>query len=212
MSRALSLVTLPRFMQWFIPGAIWNMPAEQKAVYLTFDDGPTPGVTDFVLEQLKQYEAKATFFCIGKNIMANKGLYKRLLEEGHTVGNHTMHHANGWRTDNEAYYNEIVQCREQMLQQAGDNKKLFRPPYGKIKPSQYRQLQKEYTLVMWDILSCDYDESLGAEKVITNVTDNAKAGSVIVFHDSVKAFARLQLALPKVLACLSQNGFSFVAL
>jgi peptidoglycan/xylan/chitin deacetylase (PgdA/CDA1 family) len=212
MGFAIGLVSLPGFVRRLMPEALWRMDTEEKVVYLTFDDGPTEEVTEFVLDQLAQYGAKATFFCIGKNIAAHSDLYKRLLAEGHSVGNHTMQHANGWRTDNNAYYAEVADCRKEMVKLVADDKKLFRPPYGKMKLSQYKQLKNEYTPVMWDILTCDYDVRVSAAQVVANVVENVRAGSIIVFHDSVKAYPRLKEALPEVLAYLSKNGYSFAAL
>jgi peptidoglycan-N-acetylglucosamine deacetylase len=187
----------------FFPSAVWNIPTKEKTLYLTFDDGPVPEVTPYVLDLLKQYNAKATFFCVGENLKKHPAVFQRILKEGHAVGNHTYHHLKGWKTANENYFEDIKQC-DHLVQS-----KLFRPPYGKMKPSQFTILNSQFSIIMWDVLSKDYDQSLTGEQCLQRVLGKAKNGSIIVFHDSVKAFDRLQYALPKVLEHFSENGFEF---
>ncbi|WP_276133878.1 polysaccharide deacetylase family protein [Polluticoccus soli] len=181
---------------------VWRMPKEdQPAVYLTFDDGPHPTATPFVLDQLKQYGAKATFFCIGKNIEEFPDIYQRILDEGHTVGNHTQNHVNGWKTDTEAYLDDVKQATKHI------KSKLFRPPYGRISRVQSNfMIQAGWKIIMWDVLSGDFDLELTPEKCLQNVEKHMEPGSIVVFHDSEKAWARMYYALPKVLAfCKDKN-------
>lgn len=202
----LYLVRTPWWIKRFIyPVYDWNMPAGQKKLYLSFDDGPHPTATPFVLDTLKQYRAKASFFCIGKNVAAYPELYKRVLLEGHAVGNHTQNHLNGWKTGDAAYLANIVEASQYI------DSKLFRPPYGRITRFQARQVQKRLGLrvVMWSVLSGDFDRQLDPQKCYLNVQKNATDGSIIVFHDSEKAFERMAYALPGVLEYFSARGFGF---
>jgi len=186
-----------------IPGLIWSIKTKKKEVFLTFDDGPIPEVTPWVLETLKAYDAKATFFCVGDNVRKNKRFYQMILEQGHKVGNHTMNHLNGWMNFNKTYFENIGLCKELV------DSDLFRPPYGKIKPSQIIRLKKNYRIVMWDVLSKDYDADLSGEQCFDRIRKNCKPGSIVVFHDSIKAEKRLRYALPKSLEYLKQQGFTF---
>lgn len=189
---------------------IWSIPTNEPKVYLTFDDGPTPEITEWVLEQLKQYNAKAAFFCIGNNIEKHPEIFKKVIAEGHSIGNHTFNHVKGWKTSNKMYFEEVQNCEEsiQKLSAATPQPKLFRPPYGKIKPSQSKVLRKEgYKIIMWDVLSVDFDTTITPEKCLGNVIENIDNGSIIVFHDSIKAFPNLEYALPKTLDFLKNKGF-----
>ena len=200
------LVKTPSWVKRFIyPAYAWNMPAGQKKLYLSFDDGPHPTATPFVLDTLKKYQAKASFFCIGKNVAAYPGLYKRILLEGHAVGNHTHNHLNGWKTDDATYLANIVEASQYI------DSKLFRPPYGRITRFQARQVRERLGLqvVMWSVLSGDFDRQLDPLKCYSNVQKNAADGSIIVFHDSEKAFERMTYALPGVLEYFSARGFGF---
>jgi peptidoglycan/xylan/chitin deacetylase (PgdA/CDA1 family) len=184
------------------------MPANEHAVYLTFDDGPHPQITPWVLEQLKKYNALATFFCIGKNVLLYPEVYERIQAEGHSVGNHTQHHVNGWKVSTETYLDD-VRAAAQIIKS-----RLFRPPYGRIKKAQAAQIknalqQEDAKIVMWDVLSADFDAALSPEQCVELVLKNATAGSVIVFHDSEKAAPNLQFALPKVLEALSRRKYVF---
>ena len=189
---------------------LWTVKTTEKVIYLTFDDGPIPEVTSFVLDRLKEYNALATFFCIGRNMEENPEIFERIIKEGHSIGNHSYDHLNGWQTDNETYYNNIEKCDAALKEQLPNySPNLFRPPYGKLKPAQYKFLKDRYKIVLWDVLSYDFEIKMSEEKVLNNVLDNAGPGSIIVFHDSLKAQQRVEYALPKVLAHFSAKGFKF---
>ena len=190
---------------------IWDVSNTAKTVCLTFDDGPIPEITAWVLEELKKHNFKATFFCIGDNIEKNPEIFKKVISEGHSIGNHTFNHLNGWKTSIEVYIENTKLCEETIQKNNPSNlkTKLFRPPYGKIKASQSRKIRKlGYKIIMWDILSADFDQTLSQEKCLENVISNLRPGSVIVFHDSIKAFKNLQYVLPKTLAYLKENNFN----
>ena len=188
------------------PSLTWNIPSKEKTLYLTFDDGPIPTVTPWVIETLKEYNAKATFFCVGDNARKYPQILDMIKNSGHTTGNHTMFHLNGWKTQNRKYYSDIDECKKYI------SSDLFRPPYGRIKFSQMWHLKKYFRIVMWDVLSKDYEASLSGEKCFENVKNNSKSGSIIVFHDSLKAESRLRVALPATLKYFSESGYSFAAL
>ena len=198
-----------KFIKKIFPNYIWDIPNEENKIYLTFDDGPTPEITEWVLEQLKQHQAKATFFCIGKNIDKHPSLFSRIINEGHFIGNHTFNHLNGWKTATKEYLANTVKCEDSILN-LSTNPKLFRPPYGKIKTAQSKKLRKlGFKIIMWDVLTADFDQSITPEKCLENLLLNVKSGSVVVFHDSVKAFRNLEYTLPKSLEILKQRGFIF---
>lgn len=203
------LIKSPLLLKWYYPSLLWNKSRTEKVIYLTFDDGPIPNVTDFVLKTLKVFNAKATFFCIGDNIVKHPEVFERVKNDGHGIGNHTFNHLKGWKTDNETYLQNTLKCQE--LTQTD----LFRPPYGRIKKSQISNLKSQIPglkIVMWDVLSGDFDTKLSPEKCYQNVIKHTENGSIIVFHDSLKAFDRLSYALPKVLAYFSEKGFTFSTL
>ncbi len=194
------------FIKKLFSNYVWDFPNNGKKVYLTFDDGPTPKITDWVLLELEKHQAKGTFFCIGKNIEQNPEIYKRIKESGHSIGNHTFNHENGWNTSNENYIKSIQHSVFKTLE---NDSILFRPPYGKIKFSQSKKLRKlGYKIIMWDVLSADFDISISSEKCLENVISNIQSGSIIVFHDSEKAFKNLEYTLPKTLLFLKENGYS----
>lgn len=196
-----------RFIKFIFRRFIWSIPTRDKVVYLTFDDGPTPEITDWVLSQLDSFGAKATFFCIGNNIRNHSALFDKVIQSGHQIGNHTQNHLNGWHTAHKAYIQNILDCSKEIQYRNGTSK-LFRPPYGKVKRSQSDWLQKnDYKIVMWDILSADFDRTITPEKCLDNVIRNIRPGSIIIFHDSVKAFPNLEYALPRTLKFLSEKGF-----
>jgi len=200
------LVKTPWWLKkWIYPAYAWSMPAGQKKIYLTFDDGPHPEATPFVLDTLQRFQAKASFFCIGKNVAAHPELYKRILLDGHAVGNHTQQHLNGWKTGDADYLANIVEASQYI------DSKLFRPPYGRITRFQAKQVQERLGLrvVMWSVLSGDFDTRLEPVKCCKNVQKTAADGSIIVFHDSLKAMPRMTYALPGVLEYFSARGFSF---
>lgn len=183
---------------------VWHVPSVKKAIYLTFDDGPTPQVTDWTLDLLKQYNAKATFFCIGKNVKEHPEIYKRILDEGHSVGNHTFNHIKGWNTKTADYLKNVENASTLIKSD------LFRPPYGRITPQQSKTISKNgYNIIMWTILSLDWDKRVSKEKCAYNVIKNVGSGDIIVFHDSLKASRNMQYALPKVLEYFSNKGFTF---
>ena len=200
------LVRTPWLLKKFYPECIWDIKTDEKNIYLTFDDGPHPVATPFVLDELKKYNAKATFFCIGKNVAEHFDIYKRIIEEGHSVGNHTYDHLNGWKVKDEEYLDNIFKAKKII------DSNLFRPPYGRISRFQLKQLSgKKYDLtpIMWSVLSGDFDEEVTGEECYLTVAKYAKAGAVVVFHDSEKAFERLRYALPLVLKNFKEKGFEF---
>ena len=204
-------VKTPQFVKRIFPQYIWNQVTTKKVIYLTFDDGPTPIITHWVLDELKKHQAKATFFCIGKNVAHYPDIASAILKQGHTIGNHTQNHLNGWFSDTNAYVNDVEKANQQINKFT--SQRLFRPPYGKIKPSQANKLQKQgCQIVMWDVLSADFDTTITKEKCLQNVLKNTQNGSIVVFHDSVKASGKLQYVLPKVLDYFAENGFEFKAL
>lgn len=199
-------VKTPNFIRSFYKNYIWNITTDKKEIFLTFDDGPTPKITSFVLDLLSKHNAKATFFCIGKNIKNHPNLFNRIIKEGHTVGNHTQNHENGWKTNNVNYLNSVDSC-ELLINKSN---LLFRPPYGKIKRSQAIKLIKNgYKIIMWSVLSGDFDTKLSKEKCLDNVLLNTKKGDIIVLHDSKKAFNTLQYILPKIMQYYADKGYQF---
>jgi len=204
----------PFLLKKLYPNCIWDIPSKEKVLYLTFDDGPTPDITDWTLDVLKQYNAKATFFCIGNNIEKHPEVFRRIDKEGHSIGNHTFNHPKGWKLQTEVYLNEIERT-QRLIDSKTTNQKshinnLFRPPYGQITFKQARALRKlNYQIIMWDVLSFDWKDTISDETCLQNVVANAKSGSIIVFHDSIKASKRLQYALPKVLDHFTEKGFVF---
>ena len=188
------------------------MDREQKSLYLTFDDGPIPEVTPWVLKQLEHYRAKATFFVIGDNVQKHPEILNQIHQRGHTIANHTQHHLRGTQTDHEAYLEDVFKCETTLSHtlKTVRLKGLFRPPYGRIKQNQAKSLtQLGYKIVMWDVLSADFDPKVSSQQCLKNVMQSAKSGSVIVFHDSLKAKEKLEYALPRVLAHFSKEGFEF---
>ena len=199
-----------RFVKTIFPNYIWDIPNNEKKIYLTFDDGPIPEITEWTLAQLKTHNAKATFFCIGDNIQKHPEIFKKVIENGHAIGNHTFNHLKGWETSLEDYIENTKKCSETMVncQLNTEHCQLFRPPYGKIKPSQAKTLRKlGYKIIMWDIISMDFDQIISTEECLNNVLKNIESGSIIVFHDSVKAWKNLEYVLPKTLVFLNENGF-----
>ena len=193
----------------------WRFSISKKEIYLTFDDGPTPEITTFVLNELKKHNAKATFFCIGKNISTHPEIFKQIIKEDHSVGNHTQNHLNGWKNKTQDYIKNTLEV-ERILQLSNFKTlklNLFRPPYGKIKQKQAKYLlSKGYKIIMWSVLSGDFDTNLSKEKCLQNVLKNTSNGSIVVFHDSVKAAEKVKYVLPKVLEYFSKKGFQFKAI
>jgi len=199
------VTTKPSWLRAFYGKCIWNIKTDQKELYLTFDDGPHPEHTPFVLEELRKHNATATFFCIGKNVTLYPGVYKMIIDSGHSIGNHTNTHLDGWRTTSKRYYTDIENAASVI------DSNLFRPPYGHIKPLQASILARKYGLktVMWSVLTGDFDTKTSPEKCYSNVMDNIKPGQIIVFHDNDIAAHNLRLVLPKILENLSAQGYSF---
>ncbi|MEO5776406.1 MAG: polysaccharide deacetylase family protein [Flavobacterium sp.] len=196
------------FVKRIFPNYVWDIPNPENKVYLTFDDGPTPEITEWTLEQLKKYDAKATFFCIGNNIEKHPAIFQKIIQDSHAIGNHTFNHLKGWKTTNDEYIENVALCQSKILIPNSQIPNLFRPPYGKIKPSQSKILRKlGYKIIMWDVLSYDFDKTITPEKCLDNVLRNLESGSIIVFHDSIKAEQNLRYVLPKTLAFLKENGF-----
>jgi peptidoglycan/xylan/chitin deacetylase (PgdA/CDA1 family) len=186
----------------------WDIPNNENKVYLTFDDGPTPEITEWTLVQLKTYNAKATFFCIGDNIRKYPEVFEKVINDNHSIGNHTFNHLNGWKTNTKNYIENTTLYKAEQYKTITEDCNLFRPPYGKIKPSQSKILRKlGYKIIMWDILSEDFDTTISPEHCLENVLKNIKSGSIIVFHDSKKAFRNLEYTLPRTLEFLKEKGF-----
>lgn len=195
-----------RALKFLYPKAVWNVKTDEQNLYLTFDDGPIPGLTEWVLDILKQYNVKATFFCVGNNIEKHPELFKRIKEEGHLVGNHTFNHVKGFKTKTADYIDNTLKC------EALTKTKIFRPPYGQLKRPQYKKLLEHgYKIVMWDVISYDY-EKIGPEQCFLNVKKNVKKGSVILFHDNVKAEKNIKYALPLTIEYFLKLNYNFVTL
>lgn len=197
------LVKTPKIIQNLFPNFIWSMPTKEKVLYLTFDDGPIPEVTSWVLDTLQQYNAKATFFCVGENVSKHPEIFAQINAQGHSVGNHTHNHLSGWSSENLPYFHNVRKCA-QLVQS-----NLFRPPYGRLKPKQAMFLQRHYKVIMWDVLSGDFDQKLEPEQCLGNVMLKSGPGSIIVFHDSLKAEKNLKYALPRTLEYFSKLGYRF---
>ena len=186
----------------FFKNLVWDVPNNREKIYLTFDDGPSPDVTPEVLNILKEFNVKATFFCIGKNVKNHPETFNKIIEAGHTVGNHTFNHLNGWKTETKNFIKNIKKCEDYF------ESSLFRPPYGRILPSQIKLIKKEYTIIMWSVLTGDFDEKITKEQCLNNAIKNTKAGSIIVFHDSKKAKEKVLYALPKFLKHFIDKGYT----
>ncbi|SCY75328.1 polysaccharide deacetylase family protein [Flavobacterium caeni] len=194
-------------VKWLFPKYVWDFKTNEKVVWLTFDDGPIPEVTEWVLDQLARYDAKAAFFCIGDNIRKHPAVLQKVLAAGHSIGNHTFNHLKGWETETAAYIENVRLCAEEITKHTA-NVSIMRPPYGKIKRKQAQILRKAgYKIIMWDIVSADFDLEVTPEQCLQNVVKNVQPGSIIVFHDSVKASKNLRYALPKTLEFLAENGY-----
>jgi len=201
-------VKTPWWLKKIYSSYVWNVDTKEKIIYLSFDDGPHNVATPFVLDVLKQYNAKATFFCIGKNVVAEPVIYKRILDEGHAVGNHTYNHFNGWKTKDDVYLDDVREAGKFI------DSIMFRPPYGRITSFQakniYAALKKTVVkIIMWDVISGDFDNTLNGDQCLQNVILNTTKGSIVVFHDSEKAFSRLEFLLPAVLRFFEKKGYRF---
>lgn len=215
----MNLFRIPFFLPKFYPSLLWRIATEEKEIYLTFDDGPVPGPTEFVLEELKKVSAKATFFCIGDNIRKHPDIFTKVLAEGHVIGNHTFNHLKGWSTALEKYLDNVLLCEEEIASQKSNiNEGLraglgyFRPPYGRITPNQIKSLKEKYQIVMWDVLTHDYSKNISRNNCLNGSIRATRPGSIIVFHDSLKAERNLTYVLPKFLEHFSSLGFKFKSL
>lgn len=204
-------VKTPLLVKKMFPNYLWGIPTDDRVVYLTFDDGPVPGITEWVLKTLETYQAKATFFCVGSNAATYPDIFRQIIQQGHTIGNHTYEHLNGLKTVTNTYLENVIKADTVINPYLPSNtRKLFRPPYGQIKLSQARQLIKmNYQIIMWDVISFDWDKKTSREKCLEHVIGNAVNGSIIVFHDSLKASKNMMYALPKALDHFSNSGYTF---
>lgn len=200
------LVKTPELLKPFAGDLLWNKSREERTIYLTFDDGPSASITNEILDILDEYRAKATFFCIGGNVVRNPEAYQSMIRRGHVTANHTWNHMNGWKFSDYSYLKNVLECSEVV------DSNLFRPPYGRITRSQARALKTRFQIVMWDVLAADWRQSVSREKCLSNVIDNAQNGSIVVFHDSEKAYKNMIYALPRSLQRLTDLGYSFRAL
>jgi len=198
----------PFWLKALFPRYKWHVNTKEKKIFLTFDDGPIPDITEFVLDTLKQYNAAATFFCIGDNVRKHPDIFQQILDQGHAVGNHTFNHMNGWKSDDEAYLSNIELCEKQLNLDTN----LFRPPYGRMKKSQSRQLPIHKEIIMWDVLSGDFSADVKPEVCLEKTIKYTRPGSIVLFHDSLKAAANMQYTLPRYLAHFSEMGYQFEAL
>ena len=203
-------IKTPFWLRLIYRSCIWRKPTQDRVLYLSFDDGPHPEATPFVLEQLAIFNAKASFFCIGKNVQLYPNIYAALIEANHTVGNHSQNHMNGWKNNTTNYIVDIQEATKSI------SSNLFRPPYGRISFSQIKALRSDPILpqeiIMWDVLSGDFDTTISGDQCAQNVIQRAGPGSIIVFHDSAKAMDRLRIALPQVLTHFSKLGYQFETL
>lgn len=199
-------VRLPGFITSLYKDAVWRFPDTDRVVYLTFDDGPIPEVTPWVLDLLKSENIRATFFCVGENVIKYPEIYHQILYQGHSVGNHTFNHLQGLKHDNLAFFRNIEKAALYI------DSNLFRPPHGWMKTSQYQYLKNRFKIIMWDVISCDYNSGITPERVFRNITDFVRSGSVITFHDSIKAEKNLKKTLPKAIRWLKSEGFRFEAI
>lgn len=199
-------IKTPGWLKRLYPDCLWDMEKKEKTLYLSFDDGPHPFITSFVLDILKRYDAKATFFCIGENVVKYPDMYRRVLEAGHATGNHTQRHINGWKTDDNVYLADIEEAAKHI------SSALFRPPYGRISRSQIKKLRQTspaMRIVMWNILAGDWDPRLSPSKCYSRMRKKIRDGDIIVFHDSEKAWDRMSYALPRLVEEFSGRGFRF---
>jgi peptidoglycan-N-acetylglucosamine deacetylase len=201
-------------MRALYPDFLWRIPTKEKEIFLTFDDGPIPEITEFVLEELNKYQAKATFFSIGGNIEKYPTIFQQIVNQGHSIGNHTFNHLRGWDTEDEIYIENFKKCEEEIYRHypkpnAENRKPLFRPPYGRIKRNQYKEIIKTNEIVMWDVLTGDYDQAISKERVLSKSLQHIEQSSIVLFHDSIKASKNLMYTLPRVLEHFSEQGFIF---
>jgi peptidoglycan/xylan/chitin deacetylase (PgdA/CDA1 family) len=208
----------PFFLPWLYPDLLWRVPTKAKEIFLTFDDGPVPGATEFALHTLARFKAKATFFCIGDNIQKHPDIFRKILNDGHAVGNHTFNHLNGWGTDMNKYLINTKSCYDEIIkyypsyghQHNGQSHalKLFRPPYGRMTRKQIRGLA-DYRIVMWDVLSLDYSKNMAPTSCLLYTVNATRPGSIVVFHDSYKAERNMAFTLPRFIEHFAEKGYIF---
>jgi peptidoglycan/xylan/chitin deacetylase (PgdA/CDA1 family) len=197
-------VKTPRFLRAFFPSLIWKINCYQKNIWLTFDDGPCPESTPFILNILKQEKIKATFFLVGKKIEQYPNLFNEIIKDGHVVANHSYSHKNGWLCDNKTYFNDIQKCQELMPEN-----KIFRPPYGKISPLQIRKIKKYYKIILWDVLSWDFSTNITPKRIKENILKNTVTGSILVLHNNKKSFRNFNTILQETIQTLKKKEFLF---
>jgi peptidoglycan/xylan/chitin deacetylase (PgdA/CDA1 family) len=200
----MKIIKIPKWFQLLFPSIIWRFKEKEKIIYLTFDDGPTKELTFWILKELEKYNAKATFFCLGKNIEKHKENFHLISKKEHQIGNHTFNHLNGWNTKNTNYFEDIEKC--QKIYQS----KLFRPPFGRINLSQINKLKKEYKIIMWDINCWDFDSDKKSNS--SKILKNIESGSIVLLHDNLKSEKKLRVILPKILSHFTKKGYSFKAI
>lgn len=193
----------PELLKPIYNDLVWDVPTTEREIFITFDDGPVPDATNIALDILRDYEVKATFFCIGDNVRKHPDVFQRVIAEGHGIGNHSLNHLNGWKYNDYSYVKNVLECARLV------DSKLYRPPYGKIKRSQSAALRKRFTVVMWDVISGDFDHKVSMDRCVRNVTENGVPGSIVVFHDSRKAMEKMAYALPRVIEFFRDEGYSF---
>ena len=197
------LAKTPRIIQKLFPNLQWQGDNQRKVLYLTFDDGPIPEATPWILDVLDELDIKATFFCVGQNVEKHLEIYKRIQHSGHSIGNHSYSHISGWSTNHDDYLKNIE------LATSSIKSSLYRPPYGRMTLKQIRSISTHFQIVMWDVLSGDFDPNISAHSCRQNVYSNVEAGSIIVFHDSIKSVDKLKLFLPDLLQQLIEDGYKF---
>lgn len=203
-------VKSPKWLGYLFPKYIWHYNPSSKVIYITFDDGPMPQTTEFILDCLEQYNAKATFFCIGDNAEKYSYLMRKIIQNDHAIGNHTQQHLNGWKTTTKNYIKDCLKAEKTLKPYTKNTTKLFRPPYGKCSLKQQKELiKKGYKIIMWSVLSADFDKSISKDKCLDNIIKNTSSGSIVTLHDSLKAEEKIKYVLPKILEHFSELGYTF---
>ncbi|TGE08848.1 polysaccharide deacetylase family protein [Hymenobacter fodinae] len=204
---------MPALVRRLFPGCLWQMPATSPpTLYLTFDDGPIPEETPFVLDTLAQFGAKGTFFCVGDNVRRHPEVARQIVAQGHRLANHTFHHISGWSHSNAHYLQDVAECQALLNELQPHPRPLLRPPYGRITIPLARALEASHQVIMWDVLTYDYDRSYSAEECLRNAISNTRPGSIVVFHDSLKASRNMRFVLPRYLAHFAEQGYQFAQL
>ncbi len=198
----------PAFLKALSPSLIWDIPTSAREVYITFDDGPIPELTPYVLKTLDDFHAKATFFCVGDNIRKHPEVFLQIKERQHSIGNHTYNHLKAWNCTSDTYFQNILLCDE-VIGEPGKDRQLFRPPHGQITPGIIRRLKKTHKIIMWDILAYDFSPSHSAESSLRQMLQKTRPGSIVVFHDNYKAENKLKYMLPRFLEYFSGQGYVF---